>query len=322
MTTGTQYLAGLVDPANPDRVIGEVLRLMRGTLGGEGLSRLPRIHRAVRGLFSGEWPDYLGCNTRYHDLEHTSDTFLAMARLIHGAGAHRLYISPRTALLGLVSALLHDTGYIQRKDDLAGTGAKYTANHIFRSIDFARGYLLENGFTAADVEICRKALLCTGFDTQLEEVDFRTIGEKMIGKMLGTADLVGQMASSRYLGKLPHLYREFVEAGLVKVDEYAFLAGTGAFYESVRLRLDGEFGGVHRYLRDHFRTDRGIDRDLYREAIEENVSHLLAVLREHPTDYRDRLDRPFPGPVHALPPGSGERHGAAPPSPGPLVLPA
>jgi len=36
-------------------------------------------------LFQGRYAGYLACNTNYHDLCHTTETFLAMARLIDGA---------------------------------------------------------------------------------------------------------------------------------------------------------------------------------------------------------------------------------------------
>jgi hypothetical protein len=78
-------------------------------------------------IFAGRYPGYSKCNTRYHDLEHTTDTFLAMARLIHGAVEAGRAIDRHMVLPGLVGTLLHDIGYIQTDGDRAGTGAKYTA---------------------------------------------------------------------------------------------------------------------------------------------------------------------------------------------------
>jgi len=69
-------------------------------------------------------------------LRHTTDTFLAMARMIHGATLEGETFSERHINLGLIAALLHDSGYIQSESDLQGTGAKYTASHVQRSIDF------------------------------------------------------------------------------------------------------------------------------------------------------------------------------------------
>src|SRR5512146_2702136 len=134
-------LASLVDGQSPSEAFGEVRRTLAGILPGSDLDRLYRVFRDVRRLFEGRYPGYRGCNTRYHDFEHTTDTLLAMARLVRGAAVEGRSIDARAAHVGLAAALLHDTGYIQRTGDRGGTGAKYTASHIRRSIDFAREYL-------------------------------------------------------------------------------------------------------------------------------------------------------------------------------------
>ena len=35
-------------------------------------------------LFTGRYPGYLGCDTTYHDMQHTLDMTLALARLVAG----------------------------------------------------------------------------------------------------------------------------------------------------------------------------------------------------------------------------------------------
>lgn len=298
-----EHLSRLVDPGDPDRVLDEVLRMTDGILAPEERERLASVDRDVRRLFAGDWPGYAACDTRYHDLEHTTDTFLAMARLVHGAFLRPSpVLDGATAFVGLVGALLHDTGYIRRRDDRSGTGARFTRTHISRSVAFAREYLPSRGFPPGDVELCGKVLLCTGLETAIPSVDFRSEAEGAAGRMLGTADIVGQMASRRYPGKLPHLFREFVEAGLADgTGEAAFLAATPSFYRAVCERLDGELGGVHRFLRDHFRAWVGVDRDLCREAIEENVRFVRQVVLSSPEGYRERLAR---GAAGAIPPGA------------------
>jgi hypothetical protein len=182
-----------------------------------------------------------------------------------------------------------------------GTGAKYTAGHIFRSINFAREYLPSRGYSRLDYTVCRNALLCTGIDNRIGKIAFRTQDEEVIGKMLGTSDLLGQMASCRYLEKLPYLYQELVEGEVLKhVSEYNFLENTTAFHHSTLDRFAGDLGGVSAYMRDHFRARWGIDRDLYREAMEENISYLGSVLRRHPADYLPLLKRQNKGPKPAL----------------------
>ncbi len=290
MTDGIAILAGIVDSSKPKLVFEEVRRTVAGILDAEDMREIGRVFSEVRLLFAGKYPGYRKCNTRYHDLEHTTDTLLAMARLIHGAAEAGRTIDRRMIVLGIVSTLLHDTGYIQTDDDLEGTGAKYTAGHIFRSIKFAREYLPSRGYARGEYMVCRNALLCTGIENHVARIPFRTEDEALIGKMLGTSDLLGQMASRRYLEKLPYLYREMVEGEILKhVKEYDFLEDTEAFYHATLERFANDLGGVAVYMQDHFRSRLGIDRDLYREAIEENIANLGSILRDHPADYLQQL---------------------------------
>lgn len=297
MEGSVTLLAEIVDPGKPKRVLGEVHQTLGGILGKDDLCRLDQVFSDVQRLFAGRYRGYSKCNTRYHDLEHTTDTLLAMARLIHGAVEAGRNIDRHTILIGVIGTLLHDTGYIQAEDDREGTGAKYTAGHIFRSIQFAREYLSAKGFSRTDYAICRNALLCTGIDNRIRKIPFRTEDDALIGKMLGTSDLLSQMASSRYLEKLPYLYQEMVEGEVLQhVSEYDFLENTAAFYQATLDRFAGDLGGVSGYMRDHFRARWGIDRDLYREAIDENIAYLVMLLRNHPTDYLPLLKRRKKGP--------------------------
>ena len=286
LSINVSRLAGLADAESPEGIFLEVRRTLPGILRDADAKRLSRVFSDVRRLFAGEYPGFRGCNTRYHDLEHTTDVFLAMARLLRGAREEGILLDRRTVLIGLVAALLHDSGYIQREGDRAGTGAKYTASHIRRSVAFAREYLGARGYSAAEIAACCNALLCTGLHTRIGRIRFGTEGGALIGKMLGAADLLGQMASRRYPEKLPHLHREFLEGKIpVPRSEHRFLADTPRFHRSVLDRLSGELDGVHRYSRACFRAQRRIDRDLYLEAIGENVARIEATLR-HPA--RDR----------------------------------
>lgn len=67
----------------------------------------------LKDLFSGKYPGYRGCTTRYHDLNHTLHCFLLMARLIHGAFINGVVFKEEDVVLGLISALMHDTGYLR-----------------------------------------------------------------------------------------------------------------------------------------------------------------------------------------------------------------
>jgi hypothetical protein len=103
------------------------------------------------------------------------------------------------------------------------------------------------------------------------------------------------MAGRTYLEKLPYLYRELTEGGVLgHGSEYRFIEDTVPFCRSALDRLAKDWGGEFRYLREHFRVRWGIDRDLYLEAVEDNISLLESVLRNHSGDYRARLKRESP----------------------------
>jgi hypothetical protein len=299
------HLDDLVDAANPERVLDEVRETLRGILADNDLQHLEQVFLDVCRLFTGTFPGYAGCSTRYHDLEHTTDAFLAMARILHGAVETDQALGRRTILLGLISALLHDTGYIKREDDRSGSGAKYTTRHVLRSIDFSREYLLPRGYSPEDCEVCRSMILCTGLDIGIGRIAFRSESDALVGRMLGTCDLMAQMARRSYLEKLPYLYRELMEGGVLRHgSEYRFIEESVPFCRSALDRLANNLRGEFRYLREHFRVRWGIDSDLYREAIEENISCLESVLRSPPGDYRDQLKRGIPGKPPLTAPGS------------------
>jgi hypothetical protein len=105
--------------------------------------------------------------------------------------------------------------------------------------------------------------------------------------MLGSADLIGQMADRIYLEKCrDFLYEEFVLAGIAQRENadgsieihYAsaadLLAKTPGFYENVaKKRLDRLFGGLHEIVATHFGGTNP-----YRERIERNIAYLKEVL--------------------------------------------
>ena len=254
-------------------------------------SLIRQAFKDIERLFAGTYSGYRQCNTRYHDLNHTLHCFLLMTRLIHGAFINGMSFTQKHVVLGLISALMHDTGYIQLAGDSTGTGGKYTAVHIDRSIEFMEGYFSRNGFSLEDYIFCRACLKCTGINVNVKEIQFESDEHETLGKILGTADLMGQMADRDYLRKLPFLYQEFVEAGLEMFEnEVDLLNATSDFWEFIQQRFSTEYGNVVRFLRDHFIVRWGIDRDLDREAIERNIRSLKFILKYHLDDYHKYLN--------------------------------
>ncbi len=242
-------------------------------------------------LFRGEYPGFQTCDTEYHDLKHTTDTLLAIARLIHGATLSGLHFSKRGVFLALTSAMLHDSGYILALEE-SGPGAKYTLTHVERSIDFLKRYFFANAYLSKDVKLCDAILKCTGLNVEIPQIHFLSWENEILGKMLGTADLLGQMADRKYLEKLPFLYREFNQAKIEGIGtELNFLDSTPGFYKTTLERLADDLGGVNVYMRYHFRARWDIDEDLYISSIENNIRHLEYVLKNHREDVHAHLKR-------------------------------
>jgi len=264
---------------NPEDVMGEIKNIILLIYKKFNFDHFEQVFGDVIKLFDGRYPGYQRCNTYYHDLSHTMDCLLVTAKLIHGACLNGIFFEPRDVNLGLISALMHDTGYIQSVDDNTGTGAKYTACHIDRSIEFMEEYFHDKKFPAEYLPICRNFLRCTGLDVKIAEIKFQSKEHEILGQILGAADLIGQMANDNYLAKLPFLYDEFKEAGVPGYNnKFDLLKKTPGFWEMVQKRLKNELGQVDRYLVDYLRVLWGINQDLYREAIDQNIERLQSFL--------------------------------------------
>jgi len=243
-------------------------------------------------LFEGRRPGYQACNTEYHDLKHTTDTVLALVRLIHGAVVAGQPFSDDNLVLAVVCGAFHDAGYIQTTDDTTGTGAKYTIHHVDRSITFLHDYLSEHGLSDAEQDKAANVLHCTGLGVDIGSLQFVDTQLALLGSMLGAADLLGQMADRTYLEKLLFLFWEFKEGQVGDYrDEYDLLGRTLGFYDMVKKRMATELCGVDRYMIHHFRERWGIDQDLYAVAIENHMTYLRNVVREHPQDFLEQFRR-------------------------------
>ena len=200
---------------------------------------IENVYNDIIRLFNGNYPAYRASNTKYHDLEHTCAVTLATARLMHGIHVQNQTFSSRVIQLGLIGALFHDTGLIQTMEENDGTGAQYTIGHEDRSIALMERYLSDKDFSAEDILDCSHIIMCTQLSLPLNEISFRSEETKTMGKVLGSADLIAQMADRNYLKKLPLLFLEFKEAGMAGFETpLELFENTEEFYHSVaRLRL-------------------------------------------------------------------------------------
>jgi hypothetical protein len=275
-------LADLVDMDSPTAILDEVLFIMTIIHPQMDPTRLTNAFSLMVSLYHGQWPRERECNTDYHDLRHVTDTMLAMARLIHGVSLAGKRINPGDIYTGMVAALVHDAGYIQDKTDKFGTGAKYTTTHVERSMAFVERYGQRYGLTAQQIPSCALMIKCTDLNVDVSTLQFPSRTVELLAKLLGCADLIGQMADRTYLEKLFHLHREFEEGNVSGFrDEMDLLTQTLGFFPMVKQRLVHQLGGYDELAKAHFARRWSISKNLYGVTIEKQRRHLELILA-HP----------------------------------------
>lgn len=266
--------------------------LFEGTWPGADFAPLARAFRDFDLAFTGHMPGYFGVDTVYHDQQHTLDVTLAMARLMVGYERTHLFsdmaLGAERAAAGLLLALFHDIGYLREHGEEARNGAEFTRNHVSRGARFMDRYLPTIGF-GHWTHITREVVHYTGYERTFEQIEKVITDPRDIklGHLLGTADMIAQMADRCYLEKCrDRLYPEFVLGGVAVPlgaggggVKYAsgldLLRQTPAFVEETRRkRLDTAFNQAYRYLEPMFGG-----RNPYIEAIDRSLGYLRQILR-------------------------------------------
>ncbi|WP_319541467.1 HD domain-containing protein [uncultured Pseudodesulfovibrio sp.] len=292
MREPTPKLYDFVDPADGECVRRETEEILREFFPDYEGVIFRNAFEDVEKLFFGLYPGYRASNTKYHDFEHTCSVVLATVRLIYGALVDGESFAEEECLKGILAALFHDVGLIQTADDTMGTGAKYTVGHEERSIMFMRS-ILDGVMSRDDQDDIADCIRCTILAMSPSKVAFASENIRTMGYFLGSADLLAQIADRYYLEKLFLLFEEFQEARIPGYDSAMdLLAKTSTFYqEVVRIRLDKEFLRVDRYMELYFSNRRGVDKDLYSEAIDRNLSYLESILSGDIDDLEGVLSR-------------------------------
>lgn len=282
-----------VQVSSPRAVLEAVTALYKPTWPGLSLEPVERAFEHFERLFAGEVPGFHGVDTVYHDRQHTLDITLALARLL--VGYERQQTSDETrlggarAIVGLITGLFHDVGYLRRTDEPESrNGAEFTRVHVSRGARFLGEYLPVLGFPAW-VPMATEIVHFTGYEVPFAKIESRLADPRdvLVGHMVGTADMIAQIADRCYLEKCrDRLYAEFVLGGVAlpysggyRQVKYAsgldLLRQTPEFIEETRRnRLDRDFRAAYRYLEVLFNG-----RNPYIESIDRNVEFLRQVLR-------------------------------------------
>jgi hypothetical protein len=293
MATRETKLNDLTNICSPGETFAEINNILLLIAPDFDSSLLEDVYKDIISIFNGKYPGYRASNTKYHNLEHTFAVTLATARLMHGHQIQNHKLSLRVILLGLIAALFHDTGLIQTLEESKGTGAQFTIGHENRSVALMEKYLATKGFTAEDIRDCGYIIRCTILSLPLKNIPFHSDEIRTVGKILGSADLIAQMADRNYLEKLPLLFQEFEEAGMPGFETpLELFKNTEEFYHSVvRTRLAEEMDNVASVARYHFKMRWGIDRDLYAESIKDNIKYMKEINLDCAESYQCLMER-------------------------------
>jgi hypothetical protein len=288
-------LSHLLDRSNPSAELRETESLFRLHYDASDFSPVRNAYSWIVRLFAGGFPGYRPCSTGYHDLGHTLDVLAASVRLIDGCSLTGCPLPGRLAASACAAALFHDTGYILENEDREGTGAKYTAIHVERSIEFVEKHAAIFGLPPDFTGIIARLIAGTSLDTPWNLLEFRDEEERTVGALVATADLLGQMADRVYLEKLLFLYGELTEAGIGGyTSELDLLRSTPGFSHAARERLEGPLMRVYRMAAAHFERRHGIARNLYLESMENQMEYLRRIISDQSPDFHGKLKRRIP----------------------------
>lgn len=276
-----RQLSTFVDMYSPEAVHKEVVQILGLINPAFDVDPVNKVFIFTVDLYEGRMLGYRACNTDYHNLRHITDTYLAMARMLHGAQLSGENFSDREIYLGLTGVLMHDSGMIQEAHDTEGTGAKYTPEHVMLSIDFVVKHAAVFQLTDQEITDLRDMILCTDLLADIPAINFTRPKIELLGKILATADLIAQMADRTYLEKLLFLYREFREANVGNFkNELDFLHQTLGFFEFSAKRFKETLDDTSRYLVPHFESRWDIAENLYIKSLENHRDYLAKILQD------------------------------------------
>ena len=279
-------VANLVNVTDTPNVLDAIHDVFNDAYKKYDASTLSKAFEDCDNLFDGRYPGYLPCDTLYHDKQHTLDMTLAVARIINGhdrSVPNDEKIGAERALIAVITALYHDSGYLRsRYDSKHHNGAEYTLSHVSRSANFLDRYFQQRGMSDA-AKISRHMVHYTGDEVAPNKIILPDQKLHKAGHMIGSADLIAQMADRCYLEKCrDRLYPEFVIGGLdVQTDGdgnekviYSsaddLLSKSANFYQTqVKARLDDLFNKVYDFEAAFFDG-----KHLYYDALEMNQTRL------------------------------------------------
>ncbi len=273
-------LTTLFDSGMTNDPLDEILTLAIETNRGADPEFIRQIHCHIKEIFSGDDPGFQASSTKYHNLRHTQSVALATIRLLHGLTIDHHRFPPHIIEQCLLCAYFHDTGLLLQTSDTADSGASYTKYHEMRSVTFLNQYLDHKRTPLTFREDCATIIKFTNLRIDPKILSPSTDEIKLSGQIVGSADILAQMANRYYLESLPYLHQEQLLGGIQDhASPLELMKHTANFYRNViERRLQETFGNVAKSMRTHFLNRWQIDQDLYRSNISKNIKYLNKII--------------------------------------------
>ena len=262
--------------------LDEILLLAGRTSPSIDLGLIKQVHQDVVGFFTGRHPDFLRSTLPYHNLRHSSLVVLASARLFHGLHVNHVKISATTLFKGLLAAYFHDAGMLVLTHEQSTPPTEYIAGHEARSIALLTRYCCEHNFGEEIIRDCGTIIRYTDLNCDPATFAYHNHEIQLAGQVLGSADILAQMADRYYLECLPLLFDEMEAAGVnTHPTALELMKHTADFYHHVVLRrLIVTLSNTSRAMRAHFKERHELNRNLYIENIDKNVFYLRRIIRK------------------------------------------
>ena len=220
-------VTGEVNVCEPASVKNEVIAIFKDIFPKKSTSLISESFQIFTDLYSGKIENYNECDVPYHNVEHIMDVTLASARLIYGLKKTKELVLRKIvdldrehALCVIIGSLFHDSGYLTLKSEKpVSNGAVHTKIHVSRSVKVLAWVMDTLSFQNMS-RVATEAVHYTGYERDLTSLDLKDTQEETVGRILGTADLLGQMSDRCYLEKCYYrLFPEFVLGGLHRVND-------------------------------------------------------------------------------------------------------
>jgi len=155
-----------------------------------------------------------------------------------------------------------------------------------------RSYIADRALPADFADDLAPMIYCSDHRLPISRISFPNKRIRLAGQIVGTADLVGQMADRNYLEKLVGLYQEFEEARMGNYKSvHDMMRKTKNFYVMIQKKLDDSFGGLYHKLSLHFKDTLGTEQNFYMESIRKNMDYLSRVTALSESEYLSMLRR-------------------------------